>query len=92
MPPLAENGLYKPEAYRIRDGVLATSRVRSVGPDLDAQGTLPAYLTRFVGRSSELGELTDRLEQGNRLITICGAGGLGKTRLAIELMHRMQPP
>ena len=36
------------EAYRIRDGGLAKSRVRSDGPDLNAQGTLPAYLTRFV--------------------------------------------
>jgi predicted ATPase len=76
------------EAYRIRDGGLAKSRVRSDGPDLNAQGTLPAYLTRFVGRSTELEDLFDRLEQGNRLITICGAGGLGKTRLAIELIGR----
>jgi predicted ATPase len=65
-----------------------SSRVRSKSLDAKAQGILPAYLTRFVGRSSELEELVGRLEQGHRLITICGAGGLGKTRLAIELMRR----
>jgi predicted ATPase/DNA-binding CsgD family transcriptional regulator len=65
-----------------------SSGVRSKSLDAKAQGNLPAYLTRFVGRSSELEELVGRLEQGHRLITICGAGGLGKTRLAIELMRR----
>jgi predicted ATPase/DNA-binding CsgD family transcriptional regulator len=62
--------------------------VRSDGLDPNARGIPPAYLTRFVGRSSELKQLIDRLERGRRLITICGAGGLGKTRLAIEFMHR----
>lgn len=62
--------------------------MRSKSLDAKAQGILPAYLTRFVGRNSELEELASRLEQGHRLITICGAGGLGKTRLAIELMRR----
>jgi hypothetical protein len=58
-----KNGsVFAREAYRIRDGVLAKSRVRSDGPDLNAQGILPGYLTRLVGRSSELEDLLDRLE------------------------------
>jgi predicted ATPase/DNA-binding CsgD family transcriptional regulator len=68
--------------------LLPEERTRPDGWDPSEQGTPPGYLTRFVGRSSELEELVDRLEQRHRLITICGAGGVGKTRLAIELMRR----
>jgi predicted ATPase/DNA-binding SARP family transcriptional activator len=45
---------------------------------------LPVHLTRFVGRDSELVELA-RLLSGTRLLTLTGAGGSGKTRLAREL-------
>ncbi len=43
----------------------------------------PRMRTRFVGRESELVELTDRLVT-RRLLTITGPGGVGKTRLAVE--------
>jgi predicted ATPase/DNA-binding CsgD family transcriptional regulator len=45
---------------------------------------VPTPLSRFVGRARELGELR-RLLPSNRLITIAGPGGAGKTRLALEL-------
>jgi len=45
---------------------------------------LPAPLTSFVGRQLELIELGERLSE-SRLVTLTGAGGSGKTRLAIEL-------
>jgi predicted ATPase/DNA-binding SARP family transcriptional activator len=45
---------------------------------------LPLQLTRFVGRSDEIAEVT-RLLSRNRLLTLTGAGGIGKTRLAIEV-------
>ena len=44
---------------------------------------LPVPLTAFVGRERELAEVT-RLVAANRLVTLVGAGGVGKTRLAIE--------
>jgi predicted ATPase/DNA-binding SARP family transcriptional activator len=50
---------------------------------------LPVPLTPLLGRSRELEE-TDRLLDATRLLTITGAGGSGKTRLALELARRVQ--
>lgn len=44
---------------------------------------LPAQLTTFVGRTDQIDEVSALL-RGNRLVTLTGAGGAGKTRLAIE--------
>ena len=53
--------------------------------DLRVSGTLPASLTSFVGRERELDELRSLFREGKRLITLVGIGGIGKTRLAMEL-------
>jgi predicted ATPase/DNA-binding CsgD family transcriptional regulator/class 3 adenylate cyclase len=51
---------------------------------LDAvRHNLPIPLTSFVGRTAELAELS-RLRAANRLITLTGPGGAGKTRLALR--------
>ncbi|WP_235192590.1 helix-turn-helix transcriptional regulator [Mycobacterium asiaticum] len=52
--------------------------------DSVAAQPLPISLTSFVGRSAEITELT-RLVNEHRLVTLTGAGGVGKTRLAVEL-------
>jgi predicted ATPase len=52
--------------------------------DAGARSTLPAATSSFVGRSRELTELKALL-QHTRLLTLAGAGGAGKTRLALEL-------
>ncbi len=49
--------------------------------------TLPTYLTRFVGREREIATVLSMLHPG-RLVTVCGVGGAGKTRLAIEVAKR----
>jgi len=45
---------------------------------------LPVQLTSFVGRGAELSQLRDLLAE-NRLVTVTGAGGVGKTRVAIHV-------
>jgi predicted ATPase/class 3 adenylate cyclase len=45
--------------------------------------TLPSQLTRFVGRRTEL-EAIQGLLHDQRLLTLIGSGGVGKTRLAVE--------
>jgi len=45
---------------------------------------LPAQLTSFIGREHELEEVW-RLLDGDRLLTLTGPGGSGKTRLALQL-------
>ena len=50
------------------------------GPPID----LPVQLTTFVGREHELGEVKELLAQ-NRLVTLTGSGGAGKTRLSYQV-------
>ena len=44
---------------------------------------IPAALTSFVGRESELERICGLLRDGIRLLTLTGPGGIGKTRLAL---------
>jgi len=45
---------------------------------------LPQQLTSFIGREKEIAELKDLLGTA-RLLTLTGAGGCGKTRLALQV-------
>ncbi|HEX7153755.1 MAG TPA: BTAD domain-containing putative transcriptional regulator [Thermoanaerobaculia bacterium] len=51
--------------------------------------TIPVSLTRLVGRARELGDL-EALLAAQRLVTLSGVGGAGKTRLAAELALRIE--
>ena len=52
---------------------------------------LPEPLTRFVGRSRDRVEVTALLRR-HRLVTVWGAGGVGKTRLAVEVARDLLRP
>jgi NB-ARC domain len=45
---------------------------------------LPRPASAFVGRERERAELVSLLREGARVVTLCGPGGSGKTRLAVE--------
>ena len=46
---------------------------------------LPSQATSFVGRAGELAELRSLMSAGSRLVTITGPGGIGKSRLALQV-------
>ena len=60
---------------------------RAIDPTRD---TLPEPAHALVGRNEELGEIR-ALVDSHRLVTMSGVGGMGKTRLAVEIAHRMAP-
>ena len=49
---------------------------------------LPVQLSSFIGRQGELAEVR-RLLASSRLVTLTGAGGCGKTRLAIQVATKL---
>jgi non-specific serine/threonine protein kinase len=57
------------------------NRERSAVP---AHSSFPTHLTSFVGRQNDVASLKVMLTE-RRLVTLIGAGGSGKTRLALEL-------
>lgn len=54
----------------------------------DPPGNLPHRLTSFVGRTLEVREVAELVGSG-RLVTLTGPGGVGKTRLALEVARQL---
>ena len=66
---------------------LPRSGVVTVGPWSGTSATtnnLPIHRTSFVGREQDIADVTDLLGR-QRLLTILGSGGVGKTRLALHV-------
>lgn len=84
---LAGGDLVELGLHRLKD-LSAPERIYQLGPgDFPPlkslyQTNLPVPRTPFLGRERELGELLARDDA--RLVTLTGAGGTGKTRLAIQ--------
>lgn len=76
-------------AHRLKD-LTAAERIYQLGetefPPLRSldRTNLPIAATPLVGRRKELAELVGLLRAGARLVTVTGAGGGGKTRLALQ--------
>jgi predicted ATPase/transcriptional regulator with XRE-family HTH domain len=64
----------------------------AVSPPKPTHSHLPVYPTPLIGREHELNLIPKQLlEPSCRLLTLTGAGGIGKTRLAIEVGHVLKP-
>jgi predicted ATPase/transcriptional regulator with XRE-family HTH domain len=75
-------------AETVRDGFVASARApaKDGAAAPRTAGSLPVVLTTLVGRGDDLDAVRLWLEApGTRLITLTGPGGVGKTRLALEL-------
>ena len=70
-----------PEARRLEQRILLQDE--TLAPPTEAPTNLPHRLTTFVGRTAELASVR-QLMATHRLVTLVGAGGSGKTRLAVE--------
>ena len=69
----------------------ADARPISAEPGFAAPATnLPQPVTELIGRDDSLLEIL-RLAVSHRLVTLTGAGGIGKTRLALAAAHRLLP-
>jgi predicted ATPase/class 3 adenylate cyclase len=83
--------------HRLRDLSEPERIYQLVGPNLardfpplktlnSRKTNLPVQLTTFIGREAECKAIGDMLtDSGRRLITLTGAGGSGKTRLALQV-------
>ena len=76
------------EMTRPRDG----ARAAEVAEEPPLAGALPVPVTPLVGRDHETAAIEDLvLEEGVRLVTLTGPGGVGKSRLAMEAAARLSP-
>lgn len=58
---------------------------------IEPSGNLPKLATNFFGRKPELTQLEALLlDKGSRFVTLVGAGGVGKTRLALTIARQVQ--
>jgi transcriptional regulator with XRE-family HTH domain len=65
-------------------GALLAAGSRESSPEPGPRGSLPFELSSLVGREREISEIQLLLKSG-RLLTLTGAAGIGKTRLALEV-------
>ncbi len=94
--PLAARARAEVEGYGIAlasTSQEARERLAATRPSFDpgAPAALPKRATSFVGRDLELTEIGTMLAQdGGRIISLVGPGGVGKTRLALQVAHEQR--
>ena len=79
-----ESAAMRPRLLRPGDG--RASVTAGPWPEV-ATSNLPIALTSFIGRETQIGEITSLVGE-HRLVTITGTGGIGKTRMALQVGAR----
>jgi predicted ATPase/Flp pilus assembly protein TadD len=74
----------QPTSFIGREKEITEVPVRSPDPASPPPRSIPAPITALVGRREEVRQIKARLLSA-RLVTLTGAGGVGKTRLAIQV-------
>ena len=84
--PLTLSGFTTPEHAHavVGPGLAAHSPIRESIRSDPPTGTLPTVDDELIGRADELAAIWDAIGQ-SRLVTLTGVGGMGKTRLALEV-------
>ena len=72
------------EEVATRSSAGAVADIEGLADALPQHHNLPAHITSFIGRERELADISALLAT-NRLVTLTGAGGCGKTRLVLEV-------
>lgn len=91
----------RPTFVRVARGELSIDRLLSITPRISVLGrrlalslphnNLPVLPNPLIGRQRDIDRLSELLRDPQcRLLTLVGAGGIGKTRLAIETASQMQ--
>ncbi len=78
-----------PELRRVQEAILAHDPAIAVPVERPRRGNLPAPSTSFVGRADELDQLAGVLHE-QRLVTLTGPPGVGKSRLAVETARALE--
>jgi transcriptional regulator with XRE-family HTH domain len=86
--PRAETIMLLAKALKLASG--AVKELKDTAAAAAGHARIPVVSSGFFGRDMELSLLLDHLfDYNNRLITLTGLPGVGKTRLAIETLHRL---
>lgn len=75
-----------PETVLLAEQIRALAPTQSEAP----RHNLPPALSRFIGRKSESARLGELLTgESGSVVTLAGPGGVGKTRLALQVAHNL---
>jgi DNA-binding SARP family transcriptional activator len=80
-----------PESQQLREQIASSEQAPKALPiewSLTPQHNLPVLISSFIGREAEIGEVRQLLK-ANRLVTLTGSGGIGKTRLALKVAESL---
>jgi predicted ATPase len=94
VPPSAEtHRAYRAAMLGHRDDELAGDALKRSSPPATARMQPPTPLVTLIDRESLVSQVQDLLADDQvRWVTLVGAGGMGKTQLALNLAHRLAQP